>query len=127
MGGTNKILIIEDDQNMRSAIRRMLKQKLPSLEIIETGDGKQALSLAEKSIPELVLLDVMMSGMNGLQVLKYLKKSDRPEVRKIPVIMLTGIGNREIANKAIKIGAVDYVTKPFNEKILLMKINNYLK
>ena len=127
MGNIQRILLIEDDQNMRNAIRRTVRQALPSVDIVETGDGKQALSLAEKSIPGLVLLDVMMDGMNGLQVLKYLKKSDRPEVRKIPVIMLTGVGNREIATKSKKLGAVDYITKPFNEKILLMKIKNYLR
>ena len=127
MGTIQRILLIEDDQNMRNAIRRTVRQALPSIDIVETGDGKQALSLAEKSIPGLILLDVMMDGMNGLQVLKYLKKSDRPEVRKIPVIMLTGVGNREIATKSKKMGAVDYITKPFNEKILLMKIKNYLK
>ena len=127
MGINKKIFIIEDDQNMRNAIKRMVKNDLPSVEILETGDGKQGLKIAGNSKPDLILLDVLMSDMNGLQVLKVLKESKDRKIRKIPVIMLTGVGNREIAIKAAKIGAVDYITKPINERIFLMKIRNYLK
>jgi len=124
---SKKIFIIEDDQNMRNAIKRMLKQELPSVDILETGNGEQALKIAENYKPNLILLDVLMSGMNGLKVLKVLKERGNREIRKIPVIMLTGVASREINIKARKIGAVDYITKPFNEKIFLMKIKNYLK
>ncbi len=121
-----KILIIEDDPNMRNAIKRILKQGLPSVDILEIGDGKEALSIVESLIPNLILLDVKLPNMNGLQVLKALKDSKDREIRKIPVIMLTGIGNKEIAVQAEKMGAVDYITKPFNRKVLLLKIKKYL-
>lgn len=127
MGSNKKIFIIEDDQNMRNAIKRMVKNSLPTVEVLETGDGKQALKMIEDYKPNLILLDVLMFGMNGLQVLKVLKESKNREIRKTPVIMLTGVGNREIAIKAAKMGAVDYITKPFNERIFLMKIKNYMR
>ena len=121
-----KILIIEDDPNMRNAIKRILKQGLPSVDILEIGDGKEALSIVESLIPNLILLDVKLPNMNGLQVLKALKESKDKEIRKIPVIMLTGIVNKEIAIQAEKMGAVVYITKPFNRKVLLLKIKKYL-
>ena len=105
----------------------MVKNDLPLVEILETGDGKQGLEIAKDSKPDLILLDVLMSGMNGLQVLKVLKESKDREIKKIPVIMLTGVGNREISIKAAKMGAVDYITKPIDERIFLLKIRNYLK
>ena len=121
-----KIFIIEDEQNMRNAIKRMIEYSLPSVDILETGVGEKALNIAESSIPDLILLDVLLPNMNGLQVLKALKESKYEEIRKIPVIMLTGIGNKEIALQAEKMGAVDYITKPFNRKVLLLKIKKYL-
>jgi len=121
-----KIFIIEDEQNMRNAIKRMIEYSLPSVDILETGVSEKALNIAESSIPDLILLDVLLPNMNGLQVLKALKESKYEEIRKIPVIMLTGIGNKEIALQAEKMGAVDYITKPFNRKVLLLKIKKYL-
>ena len=121
-----KIFIIEDEQNMRNAIKRMVKESLPSVDILEIGDGKEALSIAERSKPGLILLDVLLPNMNGLQVLKALKESKYKEIRKIPVIMLTGIGNKEIAVQAEKMGAVDYITKPYNKEVFLLKIKKYL-
>ncbi|NVM03082.1 MAG: response regulator [Candidatus Helarchaeota archaeon] len=121
-----KLLIIEDEKNMRNTIKRTLKQGLPSVIILETGESKEALKIVEDSKPDLILLDVLMPNMNGLQVLKALKESKNREIRKIPVIMLTGVGNIEIASIAKKMGAVSYITKPFNEEIFLVKIKNYL-
>ena len=127
MQSNKKVLIVEDERNVRNAIKRIVNQGLPSVEVLETGNGKQALSIAKNNKPNLILLDILMSSMNGLQVLKVLKESENLQIKRIPVIMLTGVSNREINEKARKIGAVDYITKPFNEKIFLMKIKNYLK
>ncbi len=127
MGNGKKILIIEDEKNMRSAIKRILLQDLPSIEFIEAENGEQALKIVENNKPDLILLDVLMPQMNGLMVLKNLKESKNMEIRKIPVIILTAIGNRVIDSKARQLGAVDYITKPYNEKLLLMKIKKYLR
>ena len=127
MGNGKKILIIEDEKNMRSAIKRILLQDLPSIEFIEAENGEQALKIVENNKPDLILLDVLMPQMNGLMVLKNLKENKNIEIRKIPVIILTAVGNREINVKARKLGAVDYMTKPYNEKLLLRMIKRYLR
>ena len=121
-----KIFIIDDEENIRNAIKRMLRVSLPSVEVIETGNGEEALEIAKKERPELILLDVLMPGINGLQVLKDLKENESKELRRIPVIMLTGVGNREVIAKSKRLGADDYITKPFNEKIFLLKIKKYI-
>jgi len=100
---------------------------MPSVEVIETGSGNRAISIALKSRPDVILLDILMPGVNGLQVLKDLKSNENSELRKIPVIILTGVGNKEVIFKAKKMGAVDYVIKPFNEKVFLLKIKKYMK
>jgi len=121
-----KIFIIDDEENIRNAIKRMLRVSLPSVEVIETGNGEEALEIAKKERPELILLDVLMPGINGLQVLKDLKENESKELRRIPVIMLTGVGNREVIAKSKRLGAADYITKPFNEQIFLLKIKKYI-
>lgn len=127
MGNGKKLLIIEDEINMRAAIKRILRQDLPSIEFIEAENGVQALKIVENNKPDLILLDVLMPKMNGLVVLKNLKENENIEIRKIPVIILTAIGNREINVKARELGAVDYITKPYNEKLFLTKIKKYLR
>lgn len=121
-----KMFIIEDEQNVRNAIKRLIKKSLPSVGVVETGDGNLAVSVAKNYKPNLILLDVLMPNINGLQVLKSLKESEDEEVRKIPVIMLTGVGNKEIITEAKKMGAVDYITKPYNKKVFLLKVRKYL-
>lgn len=121
-----KIFIIDDEENIRNAIKRMLHVSLPSVEVIETGNGEEALEIAKKERPELILLDVLMPRINGLQVLKDFKENESKELRRIPVIMLTGVGNREVIAKSKRLGADDYITKPFNEKIFLLKIKKYI-
>ena len=127
MGNGKKLLIIEDEKNMRAAIKRILRQDLPSIEFIEAENGVQALKIVKNNKPDLILLDVLMPQVNGLVVLKNLKENKNIEIRKIPVIILTAIGNREINIKARELGAVDYITKPYNEKLLLTKIKKYLR
>ncbi|MFC1562715.1 PleD family two-component system response regulator [candidate division KSB1 bacterium] len=124
---SKKLFIVDDEQNIRNAIRRMMKENLPSIDVIEAEDDEKVLKIAENNKPDLILLDILMPRMNGLQVLKFLKKSKHKETRKIPVIMLTGVRNKEINIQAEKIGAVDYITKPFDEKIFLLKLKKYLK
>jgi len=122
-----KILIIDDEQNVRNAIKRMVKESLKSVDFIEISEAGHTIKIVKTLKPDLILLDVLMPGMNGLEVLKVLKESDEREIRKIPVMMLSGVVNREIAMKARKMGAVDYITKPINEKVFLMKLKTYLK
>lgn len=122
-----KILVIDDEINIRNSIKRILKEKLPDITVMDCGESDEALNMAKLHVPGLILLDVKMPGINGLQLLKSLKTIENRLVRRIPVIMFTGVGNQEIIMQAKKLGAEDYVIKPFDDKILLLKIKKYLK
>ena len=122
-----KILLIDDEINVRNSIKRILKDKLPDITVIDCGEGNTALNMTKHHQPDLILLDVKMPGLNGLQVLKLLKNNENRNVRGIPVLMITGVGNQEIMFQAKNMGAEDYIVKPFDEKIFLLKIKKYLK
>ncbi|MFA6897594.1 MAG: response regulator [Patescibacteria group bacterium] len=103
----DKILIIEDD----SFISDMYKIKFESegFDVMVASDGIQGLETVGKEYPDLILLDVVMSKMDGFAVLQKLKKT--PETKDIPVIMLTNLGQKDSVEKGLKLGAVDYVIK----------------
>lgn len=122
-----KIFIVDDEPNIRNAVKRIVREELPSVEAVDTGDGNEALRIVENLKPDLILLDVLMPGINGLEILKDLKNNKGKDISKIPVIMITGVSNREITRKAYEFGAIDYITKPFNEKVLLLKLKRFVK
>ena len=126
MSDVKKILVIDDNQNMRNALKRMIQEKISKVDIMETGDAQQAAAIAEMFVPDLILLDVLMPGMNGLEVLKSIRKSSNDVLKSVPVFMLTSILNKEIILKSKQLGAVDYITKPFNENIFFTKLRKYL-
>ncbi len=106
-----KILIVEDDPLMSR-----MYQKIFSFEKYEVDlahDGEEGLSKAQSSAPTLILLDVMMPKMNGLQVLEKLKADDR--TKAIPVIMLTNLAGQQDAEMALSKGAVKYLIKSEHE------------
>lgn len=110
------ILIVEDDKNLQLTLTHILKEE--GYEVIATMWGCMAIEEVKKGSPDLVLLDIILPGMNGMQVLERMKKIDR----KLPVIMITGYGSTETAIKAIELGAYDYINKPFDYDKLTGKI-----
>ena len=98
-----------------------------TVNVVEFEEVKPALQFINEHKPDLIFLDIMMPKTNGLILLKALKKNTKREIRDIPVIMLTGISNKELAIETRKLGAVDYITKPFNSKVLLLKLKRNLK
>lgn len=114
-----RILIAEDEPY----ILKMLDFRLKALghEIIGAVDGGQALDLASKEKPDLVLLDVMMPVMDGFQVLRKLKSQE--ETKHIPVIILTAKGQEKDIVTGLEAGAADYVTKPFSFAELIARVN----
>ena len=118
----SRILVAEDEPY----ILRMLEFKLNSLghEVIRAVDGGEALELAARESPDLVLLDVMMPVLDGYQVLRKLKSDDK--TKDIPVIMLTAKGQEKDIVTGIEAGAVDYVTKPFSFVELIARVNRAL-
>lgn len=102
-----KILIIEDDK----FLRRVISQKLTKegYEISEALDGEKGVKKIEEEGADLVLLDLILPGMDGFEVLARIKKD--PKNSKIPVIILSNLGQKEDIDKGLKMGAVDYLIK----------------
>jgi two-component system nitrogen regulation response regulator NtrX len=91
-------------------------------EVLEAKDGLQALKQIEADPPELVLLDIWMPGMDGMEVLERMKG----QIPNLPVIMISGHGNIELAVKAVKLGAYDFIEKPLSLEKVLLTVNNAL-
>jgi len=102
-----KVLIVEDD----TLISRMYQKVFESegYNVLLAGDGQVGLDLVRSEIPTIILLDIMMPKMNGLQMLQELKTD--PKVSKIPVIVLTNLSGTADAEKALELGAVKYIVK----------------
>lgn len=117
-----KILIIDDDGGMRLALRRLLEGS--GYEVIEAEGGIDGIYRAKQETPDLILLDVAMPELDGIEVCKRIKEIEN--LRKIPIIMLSSMTDRELVVIAIKEGASDYLAKPVKKRELLDKINTYL-
>lgn len=117
-----KILVVEDEANIRHIMKYNLE--LDGNSVILAENGQQALDqMSEK--PELVLLDVMMPVMNGLEACKILKAD--PATKDIPVFMLTAKSQINDIEEAFRVGADDYLTKPFDPDALSDRINSKLE
>ena len=101
-----RVLIVDDEMAIRESLRMILKN---DYDTVVACSGKEALEIVGDQSPSLVLLDVMMPGENGLKVLEHIR-----EMTSVPVIMVTALNSVKSAVKAMKIGAFDYITKPFN-------------
>ncbi|MBI2856895.1 MAG: response regulator [Chloroflexi bacterium] len=112
-----KVLLADDDPKMRALLRMSLGDRFV---LLEAGDGQQALEMARKEKPDLVLLDIAMPGLDGLEVCRLLRQG--PETKGIAVVMLTGRDAEADIRRARELGAADYVTKPFSPRALLDKV-----
>ena len=115
-----QVLLIEDEESIRRVMSRILKEENHQYEITEAVDGKQGLDLLSKGQFDLVLCDIKMPKMDGIEVLK--KAND--EMINIPFIMLTGHGNIETAVEAMKLGAYDFISKPPDLNRLLNSVRH---
>lgn len=102
-----RILVVDDERRMVGFIRLNLEQD--GFEVVEAYNGTEALERLRDSLPDLILLDVMMPDIDGFEVLRTIR-----EVSQVPVIMLTAKGRRMIKVKGLELGADDYITKPFS-------------
>jgi len=117
-----KILIVEDDKFLRELIARKLIQE--NFEVIEAIDGEEGLEKAKETKPNLILLDLILPGVDGFEVLTKLKED--PVLTVIPVIILSNLGQREDIERGLRLGAVDYLVKAHftpNEIIEKVRIN----
>lgn len=115
---TKKILVVDDEAPLREILQRGLAQ-MGGFSVEVARNGQEAIEQVEKEIFDLVLTDLMMPEMDGMELLKVMKAT-RPEV---PVIMMTAYGSIDTAVEAMKTGANDYITKPVDLKDLLLRIS----
>jgi len=102
-----KILIAEDDKYLRNAMRVKLEKS--GFTVITVGDGQEAIDQIKASIPALVVLDLLMPVKDGFTVLQEIKND--PAAQKIPVIVASNLGQKEDIDKAMHLGAIDYIIK----------------
>jgi UDP-3-O-acyl N-acetylglucosamine deacetylase len=115
------VLVVDDEGEIRSSLRGVLGDE--GLRVLEAEDGRRALSLVRSERPELVLLDVWMPEVDGIELLRSLQEEpDRPQV-----IMISGHGSIETAVQATKLGAFDFIEKPFSIDALLQVVNRALE
>jgi DNA-binding response OmpR family regulator len=110
-----RILIVDDEENLRRTLARILRSA--ECETSEAAHGREALTLIRHNPYDLVYLDINLPGMNGMQVLAEIRKI-APE---LPVIILTGFGTLETALEALRLGALDYLLKPFDPAIIVSR------
>ncbi len=114
-----KVLLVEDDENTRVVLALLLQKEF--FEVIEAANGREALNLLFKETPDLILSDVMMPDIDGIQLVQRLKSD--PRTREIPVIMLTANDSEENELKLLSSGADDFVSKTTNPSILIARVN----
>ena len=114
---TGRILVVDDQPANLRVVGALLERN--GYAVASASSGPDALSAARSAPPDLVLLDMMMPGMDGFELLAALK--DEPGMRQVPAIFLTAAQDRELLLRAFEAGAVDYVTKPFIPEELLAR------
>ena len=118
-----KILIVDDEKNIVEAIRYNLERE--GFRTLTAADGKRALELAQRELPDLITLDVMLPEHDGWEVCRRLRQDSR--TKRIPVIMLTVKNDEADKIVGLELGADDYLTKPFSPKELLARIKAILR
>ena len=124
---TKKILIADDEQPLRLLVRATLEDESGEerYEIIEAIDGNETLDLARKKRPELILLDIQMPGLSGLEVCKILKGD--PATADLMIVMLTAKGQQSDRERGLAAGADDYFAKPFSPLELLQLVDRVME
>ncbi len=116
-----KILVAEDELMTLKTIETRLRRD--GFEVISTVDGREALSQIELSCPDLIITDVMMPFASGLEIVEAVKKRSG---KKIPVIILSSLGQENVVLEAFELGADDYITKPFSPNELSVRVKRFL-
>jgi DNA-binding response OmpR family regulator len=121
--GKRRILVVDDERDIVDLVRYNLNKN--GYEALVATDGQQALQVAAKESPDLIILDLMLPGLHGTEVARRLKGDARTS--HIPIVMLTAKGEETDVVVGLTLGADDYVTKPFSIKILLARLATVLR
>ncbi len=118
---SKRVLVVDDEESIRKSLEKLLSYE--KYAVSSAADGKTALALVDGERVDIVLLDIKMPGMDGMEVLQRMKES-RPE---LPVVIISGHGTIETAVEATKLGAFDFIEKPIDMERLLLTIRNGIK
>ncbi|WP_276483159.1 two-component regulator propeller domain-containing protein [Paraflavitalea pollutisoli] len=116
------ILLVDDHAEIRAYLSQLFK---PNYKIIEATNGKEGLAMAKQHLPDVVISDIVMQEMTGIEFCSAIKED--PALSHIQVILLTGSSSAEVKLKGVECGADDYITKPFEKDILLARVASLLK
>jgi CheY-like chemotaxis protein len=117
-----KVLIVDDEPFNIDYLEQELEDS--KCQILTAANGREALDKIQRDLPDLILLDLMMPVLDGFAVLAHVKAD--PDLRDIPVIIISAANDSRSIVKGIKQGADDYLTKPVDEKLLAQKLKEYL-
>jgi DNA-binding response OmpR family regulator len=120
-----KVLVVDDNQDVRELIVHILNAD--GFHVYAAIDGENALAILNSNPVDLVLLDVMMPGMSGLDVLKEIRTGSNKKIREIPVMMITAMSSTDDVDQALAIGANSYVVKPFRGTTIREKVRKILE
>ena len=117
----SRVLVVDDDPTVSDVVRRYLERA--EYEVVLAADGQSALDAVHTQRPDLVVLDLMLPGIDGLEVCRRLRRDD-PD---LPVVMLTALGDEADRVVGLSLGADDYVTKPFSPRELVLRVQSVLR
>ena len=114
----DRVLIVEDEKDVREMLR--LNLKVGGFDVLEAQNGAEGLAIAKAELPSVVILDLMMPEMSGMEVCRALRRN--PATSRIPILMLTAKSTEGDKVAGLEVGADDYVTKPFSPRELLLRV-----
>jgi two-component system alkaline phosphatase synthesis response regulator PhoP len=117
------VVVIEDEEDIRELIRYNLEKD--GYRVLTARSGEEGISMVLSAMPELVMLDLMLPGMDGLQVCREIKAIEK--LKEIPVVMVTARGEESDVVSGLELGADDYITKPFSPKVLVARVRAALR
>jgi DNA-binding response OmpR family regulator len=118
-----KILIADDEKDVRNLVRFAFERR--GFEVVEAADGIQAVAVARRESPDLILMDATMPGISGYEASRELKKAEA--TRKIPIVFLSAKGQTYEVAEGLEAGAVAYIVKPFAPKELVAQVQEILQ
>ena len=119
-----RVLVVEDSSAMRSLIATTVEE-IPGIEIVEAGNGFDALRILPQQRIDLIITDINMPDINGLEIIHFVKNN--PNYHKIPVVIVTTERGEEDRKKGLALGASEYITKPFNPEDLRQIVARLIK
>ena len=117
----DKVLLVDDEEEIRTLLGSFLESQ--GYQVVLASDGNEALDLVETEDPQIIILDLKLPGLNGIEVCKRLKEQEK--TRSIPVIIITGFGDNKLLS--LDVGADDFVNKPFDMADILIRVRSALR